>query len=98
MKSDLVSTISHEFKSPLAAIRQLAEMLHSGRIPSDERRQKYYDILLEQSERLSLLTDNVLNLARIEEGARGSFFETVDCASSSSKLFRLCGSRSATKD
>ena len=78
MKSDLVSTISHEFKSPLAAIRQLAEMLHSGRLPSEERRQKYYDILLEQSERLSLLIDNVLNLARIEEGRKKFFFEAAD--------------------
>jgi len=78
MKSDLVSTISHEFKSPLAAIRQLAEMLHSGRLPSEERRQKYYDILLEQSERLSLLIDNVLNLARIEEGRNEFFFEAAD--------------------
>ncbi len=78
MKSDLVSTISHEFKSPLAAIRQLAEMLHSGRLPSEERRQKYYDILLEQSERLSLLIDNVLNLARIEEGRKEFLFEAVE--------------------
>jgi len=78
IKSDLVSTISHEFKSPLAAIRQLAEMLHLGRLPSEERRQKYYDILLEQSERLSLLIDNVLNLARIEEGRKEFFFEETD--------------------
>ncbi|MCJ7488469.1 MAG: hypothetical protein MUQ25_20200, partial [Candidatus Aminicenantes bacterium] len=54
MKSDFVSTVSHEFKSPLTSIRQLAEMLQSGRVPSEERRQKYYDVLLEQSERLAL--------------------------------------------
>ena len=68
MKSDFVSTVSHEFKSPLTSIRQLAEMLQSGRVPSEERRQRYYDVLLEQSERLSLLTDNILSLAKIEEG------------------------------
>jgi signal transduction histidine kinase/tetratricopeptide (TPR) repeat protein len=78
MKSDFVSTISHEFKSPLTSIRQLAEMLHSGRVPSEERRRKYYDVLLEQSERLSLLTDNILSLARIEEGRRGFRFEATD--------------------
>lgn len=78
MKSDFVSTISHEFKSPLTSIRQLAEMLHSGRVPSEERRQKYYDVLLEQSERLSLLTDNILNLAKIEEGRKEFRFETTD--------------------
>jgi signal transduction histidine kinase len=81
MKSDFVSTISHEFKSPLTSIRQLAEMLHSGRIPSEERRQKYYDVLLEQSERLSLLTENVLNFAKMEEGRKEFVFEKTDVKS-----------------
>jgi signal transduction histidine kinase len=55
-------------------------MLQSGRVPSEERRQEYYDVLLEQSERLTLLTDNVLNLARIEEGRKEYQFERVDIA------------------
>jgi signal transduction histidine kinase len=78
MKSDFVSTVSHEFKSPLTSIRQLAEMLQSGRVPSEERRQKYYDVLLEQSERLTLLTDNILSLAKIEEGRAEFAFERTD--------------------
>jgi len=78
MKSDFVSTVSHEFKSPLTSIRQLAEMLQAGRIPSEERRQRYYDVLLEQSERLSLLTDNILSLARIDEGRQEFKFERTD--------------------
>jgi len=78
MKSDFVSTISHEFKSPLTSIRQLAEMLQTGRVPSEERRQKYYDVLLEQSERLSLLTENVLNFAKMEEGCKEFTFERTD--------------------
>ena len=78
MKSDFVSTVSHEFKSPLTSIRQLAEMLQSGRVPSEERRQKYYDVLLEQSERLAMLTDNILSLAKIEEGRAEFTFETTD--------------------
>jgi len=78
MKSDFVSTVSHEFKSPLTSIRQLAEMLQSGRVPSEERRQKYYDVLLEQSERLAMLTDNILSLAKIEAGRAELAFETTD--------------------
>jgi len=78
MKSDFVSTISHEFKSPLTSIRQLAEMLQSGRVPSEERRQKYYDVLVEQSERLTLLTENVLNFAKMEEGKKVFQFEKVE--------------------
>jgi len=78
MKSDFVSTISHEFKSPLTSIRQLAEMLQTGRVPSEERRQRYYNVLLEQSERLSLLIDNILDFARMEEGKKEFEFEMVD--------------------
>jgi signal transduction histidine kinase len=81
LKSDFVSTVSHEFKSPLTSIRQLSEMLQSGRVPSEERRQRYYDILVEQSARLSSLVTNVLDLARIEEGRKEFRFETVDLGS-----------------
>ncbi|MCH7558045.1 MAG: hypothetical protein IIB56_11380 [Planctomycetes bacterium] len=78
MKSDFVSTISHEFKSPLTSIRQLSEMLQAGRVPSEERRQRYYNVLLEQSERLSLLIDNILDFAKMEEGKKEFEFEMVD--------------------
>ena len=78
MKSDFVSTVSHEFKSPLTAIRQLAEMLQSGRVVSEEKRSRYYDVLLEQSERLSVLVDNVLDLARMDEGRYELERATVD--------------------
>ncbi len=78
LKSDFVSTVSHEFKSPLTSIRQLAEMLQTGRVASEERRQRYYDVLVEQSARLSSLVTNVLDLARIEEGRRDFRFEAVD--------------------
>jgi signal transduction histidine kinase/tetratricopeptide (TPR) repeat protein len=78
MKSDFVSTVSHEFKSPLTSIRQLAEMLQTGRVPSQERRQRYYNVLLEQSERLSSLIDNILDFARMEEGKKKFEFEMVD--------------------
>ncbi len=78
MKSDFVSTVSHEFKSPLTSIRQLAEMLQTGRVPSEERRQQYYNVLLEQSERLSLLIDNILDFAKMEEGKKEFEFEMID--------------------
>ncbi len=68
LKSDFVSTVSHEFRSPLTSIRQLSEMLQSGRVRSEERRKHYYSVILEQTERLSLMVSNILDLARIDEG------------------------------
>jgi signal transduction histidine kinase len=78
LKSDFVSTVSHEFKSPLTSIRQLAEMLQADRVPSEERRRRYYDVLVEQSSRLSSLVTNILDIARIEEGRKEFRFESVD--------------------
>jgi signal transduction histidine kinase len=78
LKSDFVSTVSHEFKSPVTSIRQLAEMLQAGRVPDEERRRRYYDVLVEQSSRLSSLVINILDLARIEEGRKEFRFEAID--------------------
>jgi len=77
LKSDFVSTVSHEFKSPLTSISHLAEMVQAGSVPSEERRQRYYDVLVEQSSRLTSLVTNILDLARIEEGRKEFAFETL---------------------
>jgi len=78
LKSDFVSTVSHEFKSPITSIRHLAEMLQAGSVPSEERRRRYYDVLVEQSARLSSLVTNILDLARLEEGKKEFVFEACD--------------------
>lgn len=80
MKSNFVSTVSHEFRSPLTAIRQIAEALEGGRVPTEERKRRYYGVLLEQSERLSTLIDNVLTLSRMEAGRHRLRFEPTDVA------------------
>jgi signal transduction histidine kinase len=78
MKSYFMSTVSHEFKSPLTSIRQMAEMLVRDRVPSPERKQKYYSTILQQSERLSHLIDNILDFTKMEEGHKIFHFEKAD--------------------
>jgi len=78
MKSYFMSTVSHEFKSPLTSIRQMAEMLVRGRVPSPERQQKYYTTILQQSERLSHLIDNILDFSKMEDGQKIFRFEKAD--------------------
>jgi two-component system phosphate regulon sensor histidine kinase PhoR len=53
-------------------------MLQQGRVPTETRRAQYYDVIAEQSERVSLLVDNVLDLARMEDGKREFTRENVD--------------------
>ena len=78
MKSYFISTVSHEFKSPLTSIRQMAEMLVRDRVPSAERQRKYYTSILKQSERLSHLIDNILDFSKMEEGHKMFHFEKAD--------------------
>ncbi len=81
MKSYFMSTVSHEFKSPLTSIRQMAEMLVRERVPTKERKGKYYTTILQQSERLSHLIDNILDFTRMEEGHKVFHFEKGDITS-----------------
>ena len=80
MKSYFMSTVSHEFKSPLTSIRQMAEMLVRGRVPSQEKQQKYHTAILQQSERLSHLIDNILDFSKMEEGQKNFRFEKANVA------------------
>ena len=75
MKSYFMSTVSHEFKSPLTSIRQMAEMLVHGRVPSPARQQKYYTTILKQSERLSHLIENILDFSKMEDNQKHFLFE-----------------------
>ena len=81
MQSDFVSTVSHEFRSPLTSIRQLSEILELGRVPSEERRQVYYTTLVRETQRLQRLVEALLNFGRMEAGARPYRFEEIETAS-----------------
>ncbi|WPL13101.1 MULTISPECIES: sensor histidine kinase [Thiorhodovibrio] len=66
-QQDFVSAVSHELKTPLTSIRMYAEMLRAGLAP-EKRKETYYRFIQEESERLSRLINNVLQLARIGRG------------------------------
>jgi signal transduction histidine kinase len=63
-QQDFVSAVSHELKSPLTSIRMYGEMLKEGWADEDKR-QSYYEFIHDESERLSRLISNVLQLASI---------------------------------
>ena len=67
LKSDFISNVSHELKTPLSLIRMFGELLSLGRGNSDTRRE-YAGIIMRESDRLTSLIDNVLDFSRIERG------------------------------
>ncbi len=59
-----VAAVSHGLKTPLTSIRMYAEMLREGWV-TDDKRDRYYRYIHDESERLSRLVTNVLQLARM---------------------------------
>ena len=68
LQADFVSAVSHEFRTPLASMRQLSELLAAGRVPFEARRQQYYESLARESRRLQRLVENLLEFGRLEAG------------------------------
>lgn len=78
MKSNLVSSVSHELRAPIAAVRLMAESLESGRIEDEGKRRDYYGLIVRECRRLSTLIENVLDFARIDQGSKQYRFEPLD--------------------
>jgi signal transduction histidine kinase len=69
-RSNFVAAVTHELKTPVTAIRLYGEMLRDDLVPSHDKRREYYRTITAESERLGRLVDDVLELARLEKGAR----------------------------
>jgi signal transduction histidine kinase len=69
-RSQFVSSVTHELKTPLTNIRMYIEMLEQGIAATPEREQDYFHILGSESARLSRLINNVLELAKLEKKQR----------------------------
>jgi signal transduction histidine kinase len=70
MRSQFVSSVSHELRTPLTAIRMFAETLRMGRSRDERTREEYLETIVNESERLTRLVDNVLDFSRIERGKK----------------------------
>jgi two-component system sensor histidine kinase VicK len=82
-RSQFVSSVTHELKTPLTNIRMYIEMLEQGIAKDAEREQEYFQIINSEGSRLSRLINNVLDLAKLEKKqrplnlAQGTFEEVV---------------------
>ncbi|MBL0926408.1 MAG: PAS domain-containing protein [Phycisphaerales bacterium] len=68
MKSDFVSQASHELRTPLSSINAYVEMLLDGEARDEASKREFYQIIKSETERVSRMIDNMLNISRIEAG------------------------------
>ena len=67
LRSQFVSSVSHELKTPLTGIRMFAETLRTKESPDSKMQAEYLDTIVGESERLTRLLNNVLDLSTIEQ-------------------------------
>ena len=78
MKSNFVSSVSHELRAPIASVRLLAESLERGKISEPVKQNEYFRFIGQECRRLSALIENVLDFSRIEQGRKQYEFEPTD--------------------
>ena len=78
LKSEFVAHLSHDLRRPLTSIQMFSEMLKEGRIPGEEKKQEYYNIIANESGKLTHLANNILDFSRIERERVRYNFEQAD--------------------
>jgi signal transduction histidine kinase len=76
MKDDFISTVTHELRTPLTSIRAFSEMLHEDPEIELEQRVRFLGIIVSETERLSRLINQILDMAKLESG-RGEWMVTA---------------------
>ena len=79
MRNDFMANVSHEMKTPLAAISGYADLISSGGV-TEEKQVEYAETIAENAKRLSALTDDILLLTRLESTGGELETETLDLA------------------
>jgi signal transduction histidine kinase len=89
MKSNFVSSVSHEMRAPIAAVRLMAEELVDRESPDPVKAAEYHSYILQECRRLSALLENVLDFSRHEQGRKQYRIEPTDLVSVVDETLRV---------
>lgn len=80
LQTDFVSAVSHEFRTPLASLRHITELLDEDDNLPPQRRRTFYQALGRNTERLHRLVESLLDFARMESGRKPYHLQPTDAA------------------
>ena len=92
LRTDFVSAVSHEFRSPLSSMLALLERLESARIRDPEKLTEYHAVIRRDASRLTALVTRLLEFAQIEKGKQRYALERVDLAAIALDALEVCRS------
>jgi signal transduction histidine kinase len=97
LKSNFVSSVSHELRAPIASVRLMAENLEGNKIPEPQKQKEYFGFIVQECRRLSALIENVLDFSRIEQGRKQYEFEPTDIVALVQTTMKLMEPNAAEK-
>lgn len=89
MRSEFVANVSHELKTPIAAVKGFAETLLGGAVQDEETARSFLQIIFDESERLNRLIGDILELSKIESRRVPLIFSPVEMESFVDKTITL---------
>ena len=98
LKSNFVSSVSHELRAPIASVRLMAESLERGKVSGAGKQHEYFRFIGQECRRLSALIENVLDFSRIEQGRKQYEFEPTDVASLAAQTVKLMGTYATERE
>ena len=98
MKSNFVSSVSHELRAPIASVRLMAENLERGKVTDAGKQHDYFRFIVQECRRLSSLIENVLDFARIEQRRKQYDFEPTDLGALVDQSVKLMEPAAAEKN
>lgn len=66
LQNDFVANVSHELKTPLSSIRGAAEIVYDGAVSQKKAREKYLNMIIEESNRLETMVNNILSISELK--------------------------------
>lgn len=94
-QAEFASAVTHELRTPLTTLRMYADLLAEGRVDSPEKRQRYYETLRREADRLGLLVDNVLSWSRLQAARSTPRREQVCVGELIDRVAERCRERAA---
>ncbi|MBQ8687422.1 MAG: HAMP domain-containing histidine kinase [Ruminococcus sp.] len=78
MQRDLVANVSHDMRTPLTMMKAYAEMIRDLSGDNPVKREQHLNVIIEETDRLSLLVNDMLDLSKLESGTQGLELQHID--------------------
>jgi Na+/proline symporter/signal transduction histidine kinase len=88
LKAEFISTVTHELRTPVTSIKAMGKILHDNPDLPPEKKQEFLEIIVDESERISRLVTEVLDLEKVQAGSDNWQFEKIALCEVAEKAYR----------